>query len=239
MKRLGVIGGLGPLATAHFYDLILQMTDAQSDQEQIEIVIYSKPTIPDRTEYIMGKSKDNPVIPMLEIGQKLASMGAENIAIPCMTAHYFLEILSCSLAVPIIHGIREIVHYMKMEGIRAAGLLATEGTIAGQMFQKECKQCGMECLVPAHDSQKAISGMIYQSIKANRPVEFDRFREVSRQLRLQGAEILVLGCTELSLLKRDYDLGEGYLDSLEVLAMRSIQISEARLKKEYHSLITT
>ena len=238
MKRLGVIGGLGPLATAHFYDLILQMTDAQSDQEHIEIVIYSKPTIPDRTEYILGKSKDNPAIPMLEIGQKLVSMGAENIAIPCMTAHYFMELLSRSITAPIIHGIREIAQYMRMEGIRFAGLLATEGTIAGQMFQQECKNCGIECLVPANDSQKAISGMIYQSIKANRPVEFDRFREVSRQLRLQGAEILVLGCTELSLLKRDYDLGEGYLDSLEVLAMRSIQISEARLKKEYQSLIT-
>lgn len=86
--KLGVIGGLGPLATACFLEMVTKMTDASCDQEHLEMIIYSAPGIPDRTAYILGRSPDSPVKPMIEIGRKLAREQVSCIAVPCMTAHY-------------------------------------------------------------------------------------------------------------------------------------------------------
>ncbi len=239
MKRLGVIGGLGPIATAYFYELIIKMTNASVDQEHIEMLIYSKPSIPDRTEYILGKSTANPVHPIVGVGNMLAEMGADNIAIPCITAHYFHDILSQGIKVPIIHAIKETARYLKDRGVGCAGIMATEGTIHSGIFQKELEECGITTTLPNSLSQQAVSELIYKNVKANQPVEYDKFERVSKQLREDGAEVIILGCTELSLIKRDFDIGPGYLDAMEVLAMRSIMLSEAKLKKEYNALITT
>ena len=89
MKILGVIGGLGPMATAYFVQLVTQMTDAVTDQEHIEMIIHSKPSIPDRTKYILGLSKDNPLPLLLSVEDSLIEQGANIIAIPCITAHFF------------------------------------------------------------------------------------------------------------------------------------------------------
>ena len=89
MKKLGIIGGLGPMATAYFLQLLTRMSDAASDQEHMEILLHSKPQIPDRTRFILGQSPENPLPRMIEIGIGLKEQGAELIAIPCVTAHYF------------------------------------------------------------------------------------------------------------------------------------------------------
>ncbi len=238
MKRLGVIGGLGPIATAYFYELIIKMTDARLDQEHIEMLIYSKPSIPDRTDYILGKSPDNPVYPMVDVGRKLVGMGADHIAIPCITAHYFHDTLSEGIKAPVLHAIMETAHYLKSEGIRQAGIMATEGTVHSGIFQQELQECGITSILPSDESQAAVSELIYKNIKANEPVDYEKFEQVSHQLRRDGAEVIILGCTELSLIKRDFKIGPGYIDAMEVLAMRSIILSEAKLKKEYNILIT-
>jgi aspartate racemase len=238
MKRLGVIGGLGPIATAYFYELMIKMTDAKVDQEHIEMLIYSKPTIPDRTEYILGKSTENPVYPMVEIGRMLVGMGAENIAIPCITAHYFHDILSEEIKAPIIHAIKETASYLKAAGIRQAGIMATEGTIHSGMFQQEMLKCGIHTILPSAESQQAITDLIYKNVKASKPVDYHKFDRVAGQLKQAGAEVIILGCTELSLIKRDFNIGPGFIDAMEVLAMRSIILSEAKLKLEYNYLIT-
>lgn len=238
MKRLGVIGGLGPLATAYFYELMIKMTDAVTDQEHIEMIIHSKPSIPDRTDFILGKSSENPVHPMMDIGRRLVAMGADYIAIPCITAHYFYDILSRGIKVPVIHAIRETAVYLKKQGIHHAGIMATEGTIHSGLFQKELEEYGITSVLPSDESQHVASQIIYQSIKANQPIDYAKFEGISEQLQHDGAEIIILGCTELSLIKRDYNIGPGYLDAMEVLAMRCVVLSEAKLRKEYETLIT-
>ena len=89
MKKLGIIGGLGPMATAYFLQLIVEMTDACNDQEHIEVLLYSKPQTPYRTNFILGRSKEDPQPYLLEMGKSLTAQGAEVLAIPCITAHYF------------------------------------------------------------------------------------------------------------------------------------------------------
>jgi aspartate racemase len=229
---------LGPIATAYFYELIIKMTNAKIDQEHIEMLIYSKPSIPDRTEFILGKSKDNPVYAMIEIGKMLTDMGVDNIAIPCITAHYFHDILSQGIRTPIIHIIKETAMHLKECGACSVGIMATEGTIFSQLFQLELEHCGITAVVPTHSRQEDVTDLIYKNVKANLPVVMDKFYAVSEELKQAGAEAIILGCTELSLIKRDHEIGAGYLDAMEVLAMRSIVLSEGKLKDDFKCLIT-
>ena len=87
--KLGVIGGLGPLATAYYYELLTKMSDVSCDQEHLEIYIHSCPQIPDRTAYILDHTQDNPVGAMIQVAKGLQEQGVDYIAIPCITAHYF------------------------------------------------------------------------------------------------------------------------------------------------------
>ena len=99
---LGVIGGLGPIATAHFMELVIRMTDADCDQKNLDMIIYNSPSIPARTAYILDNSKASPLPDMIELGNKLAHQDADYIAIPCVTAHYFCDELSSNIPFPLL-----------------------------------------------------------------------------------------------------------------------------------------
>ncbi len=231
-KTLGVIGGLGPLATAYFYELITKMTDAVKDQDHIEILIHSKPSIPDRTAYILDNSKESPQPLLIDIGKELASMGVSHISIPCITAHYFYDELAREIPVPIIHGIRETVETLKVNGVKKAGIMATDGTVHSSLFQHELEERGISPVVPTKMFQHYIMDLIYDCVKTNQPVDMEKFSKASAHLKENGSEAIILGCTELSLIKRDYPIGPGYLDVMEVLAGASILKSQGKLRRE-------
>lgn len=236
MKKLGVIGGLGPIATEYFYDLTIRMTDAKIDQEHIEMIIYSKPSIPDRTEYILGKSKNNPIIPMIEVAKFLGNAGVDYLAIPCITGHNFYDIISEETGIPIIHMVREIAKCLVNKEVKTVGIMATEGTIYSKLFQTELDNHGINSLIPSQANQKNVNWLIYENIKANVSPEMDRFNQVSEELWNKGAEVIILGCTELSLIKRDNNLGHGYIDGMEVLAKKCVELCGGKLKDEYKDL---
>jgi len=237
-KQLGVIGGLGPLATAWFMELVIRMTNAQTDQQHLDMIIYSIPSIPDRTAYLLDPEKENPLPPMIRIGKALAAQGAECVAIPCVTAHHFLPQLSREIPIPIIDAVGETVNHLRMFGVSAAGILATDGTIAMQLLQDALEGQGIRAVLPDAEDQKKVMDLIYQDIKADRPVDMEKFRQVSGHLRQQGAQVIILGCTELSLIKRDHDIGPGYIDALEVLAQQSVLRCGGLLKENYRCLIS-
>jgi len=235
---LGVIGGLGPMATVYFMELVINMTEAQCDQDHIEMIVYNCPTIPDRTGFILGRTQQNPVVPMVRIGKQLVAQGAECIAIPCVTAHYFYDILSESINTDIIHAVKETTNHLKENGISKVGIAATDGTIASGLFQKELAGAGISYVVPSEKSQQAVMDVIYKNIKAGRPVQEDKLYSAFDEMRKSGAEVIILGCTELSLVKRDYSLGAGYLDVLDVLAKESVIRCGKKLRDEYKCLVT-
>lgn len=237
MKKLGVIGGLGPMATAYFLQLVIQMSDAKTDQEHIETIIHSRPQIPDRTRYILGLSRDNPLPQMVQIGKGLVCQGAEVIAIPCITAHFFQKQLEEEIGVSVVNAIEETALYLKASGIDKAGILATDGTILSGLFQRTLENHGIRCILPDEKGQKQVMHLIYEDIKSGNPIEIPMFEEVSGQLFETGAQAVLLACTELSLIKRDYDVGAGFLDVMEVLARKAV-LSCGRLKKEYEQLVT-
>lgn len=236
MKKLGVIGGLGPMATAYFLQLLVQMTEARTDQEHIEVLLHSKPQIPDRTRFILGQSREDPLPQMVEIGRELAGQGAELIAVPCVTAHYFQKKLEDSIGIPVVDTIWETALSLKAAGVTKAGILATDGTIESGLFQRAFAGEGISAMLPDRAGQQAVMQIIYQNVKAGQPVDSAAFWRVAEGLFGQGAQAVLLACTELSLVKRDFGLGEGFLDVMEVLARKAVLIC-GRLKGQYECLL--
>lgn len=235
---LGIIGGLGPLATACFLEELAKMTDAPTEQDHADMIIYNFPSIPDHTGYILGSNLRSPLPGLLWAGRALAREGVCAIAIPCVTAHFFYRELAEQLNVEVINGVRETAAYLKDRGVRRAGLMATEGTVVSGLFARELMDAGIAPVLPNREGQADINHLIYQNIKAGRPAEMDRFFRVDRNLRDRGAEAVILGCTELSTLRRDRQLGPGYLDTTQVLAAAAIRRCGKSLRREYACLIT-
>ena len=234
--RLGVIGGLGPMATAYYMELMIRMTDAKRDQDHPEVIIMNVPSIPDRTAFILGKSQADPCGPMVELGRQLKGLGCSVVATPCVTAHYFHETLQEQIGLPVIHVIRRTAELLRQAGIRRVGLMATDGTVCSGIFQRQVEEQGMELVLPSEAGQKGVMTLIYDQVKAGIQPDMELFAAIRDDLRCSGAEVIVLGCTELSLLKKAQDLGDGILDALEVLAKESVLACGKQVKPQYEEL---
>lgn len=225
MKRkvLGVIGGVGPLSTAYFMEVVIRMTDVQTDQEHIDMVVLNHTEIPDRTDYILDSSKPNPVPLMLSDARRLEELGADIIVTPCNTAHYFYHELSSAVSVPFLNMIDETAAELSRMGTRKAGVLATNGTVHTGLFQEALEKRGIEAVLPSPDGQRNVMEIIYQNVKAGVPSDREKWNAITLEMEESGCDHVILGCTELSLLRREFSLGRYFVDALEVLAARSIE----------------
>lgn len=235
---LGVIGGLGPYATARFLELTAQMTDAENEQQHMDMIVYNFPSIPDQTGYLLGSNLKSPFPGLLWAARGLSRQRVRGIAIPCITAHYFYNDLNEEVRVPIINAVEETVKELSRNHIQSAGVLATDGTIVSGLFTKALLSSGIRPVLPSRESQADVMHLIYENVKAGKAAEMDRFHRCEEELRQKGAEAIILGCTELSLIKRDHPLNPGFLDAMEVLARESVLLCGKPLKKSYQNLIT-
>lgn len=247
MKTIGVIGGLGPMATVYYLECITRMTAANKDQEHPRVFLESIPDIPDRTDYILGKNGDSPLPLMVQAGRSLEKIGADFITIPCVTAHYFCDALSRELNIPVINLTKLLAEDIQKKGIRRVGIMATSGTIESKFLERELEGQGIECLIPDRESQETLMDIIYGQIKKDAPIQWDDVKLVERSLEKQGAEKVILGCTELPLLKKwawqvesdalnQFLFGE-CIDVLEVLAQKAVLECGAVLKEEFRDVV--
>ena len=223
MKVLGILGGLGPMATVYFYEMITRHTGAACDQEHIDIVISSRASTPDRTAFILGECADDPFCALSADAARLVSYGAEVLAIPCNTAHYFHSRLQAACPVPILNMVELTMQRLAAEGCRKMGLLSTAGTVQAGVYQRACERYGLSCAVLDAEGQKTLMGVIYDDVKQGRRANMAAFGRAVGCLEAQGCQRVVLGCTELSLVKRDEGLDGFYLDAMEVLAGAAIR----------------
>ena len=222
---LGILGGLGPMSSVYFYEMLTEHTKADRDQDHLNIILSSRADTPDRTSFILGLSNEDPVYTMKSELAKLVGAGADIVAIPCNTAHKFYEQLSADAPVPVINIIRQTAICCRREGIQRAGVLATEGTVASGAYKNIFDMAGIECITPDEKDQGLISEIIYSQIKRGIAPDMDAFMTVAQNLGRQGCDRIILGCTELSLIKRTGALdGTVFLDSLEVLAYSAIKM---------------
>jgi len=237
LKKLGIIGGLGPLATAYFYELVTDFTNITREQEHIEIIIHSRPAIPDRTAHILNPGLcPSPLPAIIETGKELAGLGCSVIAIPCVTAHCFYESYAAEIPADVIHMPRETAAELAGYGIKKAGIMATDGTVATGVLEDALTEYNIESVLPSPEKQKMVMDLIYNCVKMGRPLDMNEFAAVSDELHNGGAQVVILGCTELSLAKRE-SIGHGYIDVMEVLAKRCVQRCGGSVRSKYNILI--
>lgn len=237
MKTLGIVGGLGPMASAYLLQLIIEMTDAKTDQEHLDVILFDRPNVPDRTAHILDRSKPSPLPSMTATAQTLEKLGAGVICAPCVTSHYFYRELAASVGVPFLNMVTETAAELKAAKRKRIGIMATTGTVSTGLFQSAFSDMELESILPSQQGQQLVMSLIYDDIKAGKPGDPGKFQAVRKELLAAGCDSIVLGCTELSLIKKASRLGPEYLDALEVLAKRGVQECGAPLKREYEKLI--
>ncbi len=220
--RLGILGGMGPQATQIFYQRILDRTVAECDQEHLPALILSDTEMPDRTTAILSGNGETVRQRLLADAQLLERNGCTAIAIPCNTSHYFVDDLQKELSIPIINMVRETCKVLAKRGCKRVGILATDGTIQTQTYQKECAAQGFDGIAPDEATQKIVMSIIYDEIKKGEKGSREKFTSIDRALRTMGCDAAILGCTELSVYRVYHGLPDYYVDAMEVLVEQSI-----------------
>lgn len=221
---LGILGGLGPAASCYLYQMLIDHTPAARDQDHVDIILSSRASTPDRTAFITGESTDDPLPLMLRDAQSLVAYGATVLAIPCNTAHYFYEQLTAALPVPVLNMPALTAAEAKARGCQKLGVLATDGTLLGKAYQLACREAALPWTKPAPEHQRAVMDIIYGQIKQGKRADMAAFNAAVEDLKAQGCTHAVLGCTELSLIKRDEHLPDDFfLDSTEVLCRTALR----------------
>lgn len=139
-KKLGIIGGLGPAATATLFARVIDLTEAETDQDHLDITILNRPQTPDRTAFILGKSDESYLPPLHEAALELEDLGCEVLATPCVTGHYRSDEWSAGLQTAhLVHMPRETARYLALAGKRCVGIMATDGTGARARAAKRAR----------------------------------------------------------------------------------------------------
>lgn len=231
--RIGIIGGLGPSATVDLMDKIISNTPAEKDQEHFKMIVEHNPQIPDRTAHLL-QNKEDPTIPLYNCAKKLEQREADFIAIPCNTAHAFVDRIQHHLSIPIINMIQEVaIHIAKKHPqAKTIGLLATSGTIQTRIYHQAFEGSDFQLLTPDEKNQELVMEAIYgeMGVKAGliNKESKDKLLQAARYLVQQGARVLILGCTELPLLlqeNKQYVIAEKQvviLDPTVVLAKKCV-----------------
>ena len=223
-ERLGILGGMGPQATNTFYQFVIDRTDARTDQEHVSALILSDSQMPDRTTAILGSEQAREAVyqRLLADARLLEREGCTVIAVPCNTSHFFLDRVQEQIGVPILHMIRETARLLAAQGRKRPGILATDGTIQTELYQKEFSAAGIQAVVPTPQAQKLVMSLIYDDIKAGRDGDPEKFAAIHRDLVGQGCDCAVLACTELSVFAAQHHLSPFYTDAMAVLAERAV-----------------
>ena len=219
---LGILGGLGPMSGVYFCEMLIAHTEAQKDSDHINFLLSSRADTPDRSSFILGESENDPTPIMTEEALRLERAGAEVIAIPCNTAHYFYKKICEKVNVPIINIIEETASFCEHGQLQRVGVLATKGTIDSRAYADVFEPRGIEILPLTEDEQAVITNVIFNEIKKGLAPDLKKFMGVCDALRERGAQKIILGCTELSLIKKENSLCDCFIDSLELLALAAI-----------------
>jgi len=221
---------MGTQATACFYEMLHSLQSVAAEQEYIDVLLYSMPSIPDRTAYITGQSSESPLGSLTHAAQILESSGVSCIALPCATSHFFYSELAASVNIPILNMLDETAYYAEEQGFKKVCLLATDGTLRGGFFQAAFKKRGIEVITPAEGIQADIMDMIYE-IKRGEAVSPDALSAIISKARDDGAETVVLGCTELCVIADSAKIYCDSINTLQVLAEASIAFCKKGIVK--------
>ena len=232
-RVIGIIGGMGPLATCDLMTKMIHFTDADTDQQHVRLCVDSNTNIPDRTEAILHNGAD-PVPEMVKSALRLQGMGAQVLVMSCNTAHYFYDEVVKFVEIPFLNMIDQTALYLQRKGVERAAVLATDGTRDSGIFERAFQKAGIQTIYPSREHQKVLMSLVYDYVKAgNFALDELPLWDIIHQLRESGAQQLVLGCTELPLAFQKIGCTEGVVDPTEILALSTLHFVGAKVKKEF------
>ncbi|MHA7967653.1 cysteate racemase [Paenibacillus sp. CAU 1782] len=233
---LGVIGGMGPKATAVFFDMMLENTVADRDQDHVDMVILNHASLPDRTTVILEGREEQFLEAVSKDFKLLERAGVSHIAIPCNTSHYFYRQMQEMTTIPIINMVEEtvkLVYERYGEGSKV-GILATNGTIKSGIYKQVCNQYGLQLHVPDERQQAQAMKIIYTNVKSNMDFSPEELEELIQELiGNEGCCCVILACTELSCITLGSVASEVSVDAMQVLVEKAIALSG---RQTVHSL---
>ena len=207
IKRLGVLGGMGPAASAEFMVRLVTQTPAKKDQDHIPTILWSDTTVPDRSTSM--RNGDNLPLPYLLNGiQGLVSSGCNLIVIPCNTAHLWFKEMEkqASWHARIIHIVDSVADALRDANVinSKIGVMGTQATIELGLYQYKLNKQGWDCITPTKEEMDTLVQPAIDLIKANQFEQaHDMFITVIHSLIARGATAVVLGCTEIPLSVRE------------------------------------
>lgn len=224
-RTIGILGGMGPLATADLYRKIILATPAACDQDHLHVVIDADPTIPDRSAALRGEGPD-PMPKLLASARRLEAAGAAFIVMPCNTAHAFLPALRSRLTIPVVDMIAETAERVRARwpGARRIGILATRGTIDAGLYHRALRERGLDPLSPPAEAQRRLVDAAIAAVKAGDtgPAVGALLVEAGQGLVVAGAEVLLAACTEIPLVLAPAMVTVPLLDPTQMLAETAV-----------------
>ena len=218
MKKIGILGGMGPEATILFYNKIIQNTPSKKDQDHIQTLIYSNPKIPDRTQSIQSDDHGPIQKALQESAKVLEKGGADFIVIPCNTAHFWHDVVQEAVSIPVLHMIHELGRQLQESNCGSVGLLATTGTVQTNLYQRCFKDHDIEVCLPSSEDQKYVMDAITE-VKSGKKSQ-SAIDALNRIMSLLPTETIILGCTELPILISTNDM---IIDPMDSLAKQAIK----------------
>lgn len=230
-KSIGILGGMGPLATCDLMKKIIDHTDAGSDQEHIHIYVDCNTNIPDRTAAIL-QGAQSPLPEMVKSAVRLQTMGADVLAMSCNTAHYYRDHIQQFIDIPLLNMPRETASHLNRLGIQKAAVLATDGTMQCGIYDTALKDASICPIHPNAQDQKLVMSLIYDCVKAGKPCTVtDQVYAMVERLQAQGAQILILACTELPIIFTQLDIALPTADPTQILACAAVRYAGGTLRK--------
>jgi aspartate racemase len=213
LKVVGVIGGMGPAATVEFLARLVRATPATRDEDHLHVITDSDPKIPSRTAAILHGGP-SPASRLCAIARGLERAGAQLLAMPCNTAHAYLDAMRAAVEIPILDMPAEAAARADVDQV---GLLATEAAVRIRLYDKAFLERGTRVVSPEAADQAEVTRLI-AAVKAGEPLEPLRpcLGQIAARLERAGARALVIGCTEISLI---HDAGSALptIDALDCL----------------------
>ncbi|OZG58229.1 aspartate racemase [Bifidobacterium tissieri] len=213
MKRpfFAVLGGMGSLATESYVRLVNQATHAHRDQDFLDYVVFNDASVPDRTDFILGRSDEDPFPVIADDIEKATAMGASFIVLTCNTAHYFFDRFQALTDVPIMHMPRGAVKRMSRlypaGEYRRVGFMGTEGSRASGVYRKAVEEAGYEFVEPDDSLQHRVDYLIYHDVKGTGDLNRERYEAaITTMLDYYQCDTVILGCTELSVLNEAFPM---------------------------------
>lgn len=229
---LGVLGGMGPAASVAFLDALVRSTPAARDQEHIDTVVLNHATVPDRTARLLDDEQPDPTPYLLQDLELMARLGVDRVVIACNTSHAFLAGLDLPVSLLSIIEVGAQAAVDAAQGVSpgrpVVTVLATDGTLLSGVYQEALARLGAEVRLPDEAAQRQVMAMIYERVKAGVEVTTEEFEEfVDRQRAATGADAVLLGCTELSVLaeqavQQHHDLPDHVVDAQMALVTRVV-----------------